>query len=105
MNLPKVIDDLLKAQDTYDSIAYSSCFSEAAVVFDEGKKHKGRIEIESWIAKANEEYKTVMKPLLYDETKSILAAEISGNFPGSPIILKYHFEIVDGLIQSLKTTD
>ena len=37
-------------------------------------------------------------------TAGILTAENSGTFPGSPIVLKYHFEINDGLIQSLKIT-
>ncbi|MBL7881816.1 MAG: nuclear transport factor 2 family protein, partial [Chryseobacterium gambrini] len=35
MNLPKVITDLVKAQDNFDSTAYTNCFTEAAVVFDE----------------------------------------------------------------------
>lgn len=102
MNLPKVIADLTQAQNNFDSLAYSNCFSETAVVFDEGKTHTGKMEIQQWIKKANEEYQTVMKPLEYSATKEILKAEISGNFPGSPIVLSYHFELKDGFIQSLK---
>lgn len=45
-----------------------------------------------------------MKPLKYNEKENILSAEISGTFPGSPVILKYLFELSDGLIQSLKIT-
>ena len=102
MNLPKVIADLMQAQNNFDSLAYSDCFSETAVVFDEGKTHTGKMEIQQWIKKANEEYQTVMKPLEYSVTKEILKAEISGNFPGSPIVLSYHFELNNGFIQSLK---
>lgn len=106
MNLPKVISDLVEAQANYDSVAYTNCFSGTAVVFDEGKTHKGKIEIEKWIAHSNENYKSIMKPLAYDQTgdMGILSAEVSGTFPGSPLILKFHFEIRDGLIQSLKVT-
>ncbi|MBL7881586.1 MAG: hypothetical protein JNN23_17265 [Chryseobacterium gambrini] len=43
-----------------------------------------------------------MKPLDYSETKQELKAEVSGNFPGSPIVLTYHYEFENGLIQSLK---
>ena len=43
-----------------------------------------------------------MKPLRYNETQGILSAEISGHFPGSPIVLNWHFEITDRKIQSLK---
>lgn len=101
-NLPKVIEDLVKAQDNFDSNAYANCFTETAVVFDEGKTHNGRKEIEKWIDKANAVYQATMKPLNYSETEQILEAEISGNFPGSPIVLSYQFEIINQQIQSLK---
>ena len=101
-NLPKVIANLVKAQDNFDSKAYTDCFSETAVVHDEGKVHRGKTEIQNWIEKANKEYQVVMKPLDYSETNQILKAQISGFFPGSPLVLTYLFELNDGLIQSLK---
>ncbi|MDJ1498702.1 nuclear transport factor 2 family protein [Cytophagaceae bacterium DM2B3-1] len=106
MTLPKVVDDLVAAQNTFDSVAYANCFSETAVVSDEGKTHKGRKEIEHWIADANERYQAVMKPVSFEknETESLLKAEVSGTFPGSPILMTFHLEIADELIQSLKTT-
>ena len=67
MNLPKVIADLVKAQDNYDSAAYAACFSESATVTDEGKTYKGRPAIRQWIAAANEKYQAVKKPLAYEE--------------------------------------
>ena len=106
MNLPKVVADLVVAQNNFDSAAYAQCFSETAVVFDEGKTHKGRKQIEQWIADANERYKASIKPVSFEkrETKSILKAEASGNFDGSPIVMSYHLEIVNELIQTLKIT-
>ncbi len=104
MNLPKVVADLVQAQHNYDSVAYANCFAEDAVVFDEGKTYTGRAEIKHWISRANENYKIVMKPISFEEkgTESILAADISGNFEGSPVVLNYHFEFIDGLVRSLK---
>lgn len=106
MNLPKVITDLVTTQNNFDSVAYANCFSETAVVFDEGKTHNGKKEIERWIADANERYKATMKPVGFEEkeTESVLKAEISGSFDGSPIVLHYHLEIANDLIQSLKIT-
>jgi hypothetical protein len=104
MNLPIVIADLVKAQNNFDSVAYSNCFSETALVFDEGKTYNGKIEIQQWIKKANKEFQPVMKPIEYSATEEILKAEVSGNFPGSPVVLSYHFKLKDGLIQSLKIT-
>ena len=105
MNLPQVIANLVKAQNNQDSVAYANNFSETAIVFDEGKTHKGKIEIQEWIADANKKYQTVMKPIEFTpaDTTSVLTAEISGSFPGSPAVLNYHFELKDGLIHSLKT--
>lgn len=102
MNLPNIISELVKAQNEFDSAAYANCFTENAEVFDEGKTHNGKAEIENWIDKANKEYKATMKSLDYNE--NILSAEVSGTFPGSPLVLKYHFELNNGLIQSLKIT-
>jgi len=106
MNLPKAVTDLIKAQNDFDSAAYANCFSETGTMFDEGKTHTGRIEIQHMIEEANKKYRSVMKPLEYTEngTSSVLSAECSGTFPGSPIVLKFHFDIADGQIQHLKVT-
>ncbi|RZK41088.1 MAG: nuclear transport factor 2 family protein [Pedobacter sp.] len=104
MNLPKVITELVKTQNNFDSVAYSNCFSETAVVFDEGKTHEGRKKIEQWIADANDRYKAKMQPVSFQETESILKVEVSGQFEGSPIVLNYHLELANDLIQSLKIT-
>ena len=106
MNLPKVIADLVTAQNKFDSVAYASCFSEAAVVYDEGKTHKGLKEIELWIADANARYEATIQPVSFEDkgAESIFKAYTSGKFDGSPIVLSYHLEITDGLIQSLKIT-
>ncbi|MEG0851614.1 MAG: nuclear transport factor 2 family protein [Flavobacterium sp.] len=102
MNLPNVITELIKTQNNFDSIAYAKCFTETAIVFDEGKTHNGRKEIETWIDKANKDYQATMKPLEYSETENTLKTELTGNFPGSPITLTYYYEFEDGLIHSLK---
>lgn len=102
MNLPKVLTDLVAAQNSSDSEAYANCFSETAIVLDEGKRHTGKAAIKNWIAKANHEYNIKMKPLDYSATKQTLEAEISGTFQGSPLVITYQFKIEEGQIQSLK---
>jgi hypothetical protein len=105
MNLPKVIEVLVKAKNTFDSAAFAQCFADTATVFDEGKTHTGRNEIEQWIDKSNKEHQDTMEPLDYDEKEDILSAKVTGSFPQSPIVLKFHFNITDGKIQSLKVTE
>ncbi|MGE8427511.1 MAG: nuclear transport factor 2 family protein [Sphingobacterium sp.] len=104
MNLPNIISELLKAQNKFDSGAYANCFTEDAEVFDEGKHHKGKIEIRNWINKANSEYGATMTPLDFNESENILSAETAGTFPGSPVVLKYHFQLSNDRIKYLKIT-
>lgn len=106
MKLPNVVQELIKAQNNLDSAAYANLFSETGVAYDEGKTHTGRKQVQKWIAEANEKYKSVMQPVKYTEQgkKGILTANVSGTFPGSPAVMKFNFEINEGLIQSLKIT-
>jgi hypothetical protein len=106
MNLPKLITDLIDAQNSHDAVAYSSLFSENAEVFDEGKHHIGRAAIQKWIENSNQQYQTTLKPINYknEENRSIFTAEISGTFPGSPAVLDFNLVIDNGLIRSLKIT-
>lgn len=106
MNLHKVVASLIAAQNSHDSQAYVECFSETAIVHDEGKTHKGKAEIRQWIERSDREYHTELKPLNYEETEAenLLTAEVSGNFPGSPAILQFYFSLEEGLISSLSIT-
>lgn len=106
MNLPKIVSELVRTQNNFDSVSYANCFSETAVVHDDGKIYNGRKEIEEWIEDANKRYGATMEPLNFQEngSESILKIEVEGNFDGSPIILDYHLEIYDSLIQSVRVT-
>ena len=104
MKLPPIIADLLAAQEKYDSKAFSECFSDDAVVFDEGKTHRGKKEVRQWNEMTNAKYKTKYEPLevTTNRDKITLTAKISGTFEGSPIIIKYNFETKHGKITSLR---
>jgi hypothetical protein len=57
---------LVEEQDSRDSQAYVECFLERAIVHDEGKNHKGKVEILQWIERSDREYHTELKPLRYE---------------------------------------
>ena len=105
MELPQVVARFIETQQIYDSKAFTECFTETAIVHDEGKTHTGREEIHQWIEHAMEVYKSQLEPLNYEQSESngVLTANVCGTFPGSPIVLKFHFGLKDGLIDSLKT--
>ena len=102
MKLPQTIKDLIDAQNNSDSIAYVECFSENAIVKDEGKTYSGKQEIKQWISKTNETYKITMNPLEYSVDKQVLKAEISGDFASNPIVLSYQFNFKEEKISFLE---
>ncbi|HZZ76826.1 MAG TPA: nuclear transport factor 2 family protein [Puia sp.] len=104
MNLPNVISNLLTAQNHFDSRAYADCFSEHSSVFDENEIFKGREEIKRWNGSTNAKYQTQLEPVEYFANDHLLHVKVSGTFKGSPIILKYQFEISDGQISRLRIT-
>ena len=103
MKLPKVIADLIAAQDKYDSKAFAENFSDDAIVHDEGKTYHGKTEIRKWNEMTNSKYKTKYEPIevTTNGDKIISTGKISGTFPGSPVIIKYHFETANNKITSL----
>lgn len=106
MELPKLIERFVATQNNYDSKAFANCFTDSAIVHDEGKTHTGKEEIQQWIEEANEKYRSSLKPLKYETSglNGTLTAEVSGTFPGSPAVLQFHLMLKDDLINSLKVT-
>ena len=107
MQLPQLVDRFVTTHNNYDSKAFVECFTTSAIVHDEGKTHKGKEEIRKWIEHSNEEYRSVMKPLKYEESGAtgVLTAAVSGTFPGSPVVLKFHLTMKNDLIDELNATD
>ena len=103
MKLPVVIDRYIRASNAHDVKSILSCFSEDAVVRDEGETLRGKKVIEGWIAKTIETYKFQFKPLSVkeDDGEVVVSVEVSGTFPGSPVTLDYRFKIESDKILSL----
>ena len=68
MELPQAVARFIETQQIYDSKAFTECFTETAIVHDEGKTHTGKEEIQQWIEHAMEVYKSQLKPLQYEES-------------------------------------
>ena len=103
MKLPQIINDYINASNGYDVRSILACFSDDAVVRDEGQTLHGKDAIKGWIAKTIEKYKFQLKPLSIkqDDAEVVVAVEISGTFDGSPVTLDYHFTIESDKILSL----
>lgn len=103
IKLLPVIKTYVDASNAHDVQSVLSCFSENAVVRDEGETLHGRKAIEDWITRTIEKYKFQFKPVTFreDNAEVVVAIEVSGTFDESPITLDYHFTIEGDKILSL----
>src|SRR5437762_307049 len=103
MKLPHIIKEYIDASNEHDAKSILSCFSEDALIHDEGKKLRGKKAIENWVVKTIEKYKFHFKPLGVsdDNAEVVVKVEVSGTFDGSPVKLDYHFAIENNKILSL----
>lgn len=91
-------------EDTRDAEAVAQCFTENAVVKDEGRTYIGRRAIKQWKADASAKYRYVSEPRACEqqEGKTVVTSRLTGNFPGSPVDLRYFFELEGDKIASLE---
>jgi len=80
------------------------CFSEEAVVHDEGGEYRGLDAIKTWAVETQRKYKYAMEPLdaLVNENTVRVRAKVTGSFPGSPVELDYLFTLANDKIISLQ---
>ena len=103
LNLPKPIAAYFTA-DKGDSEAVSQCFTDNAVVKDEGHTYHGRAAIKQWKADASTKYQYTSEPFACEQKdgKIVVTSRLTGNFPGSPVDLRFFFELEGDKIASLE---
>jgi len=102
-NLPKPIATYFAAEKN-DSETLSQCFTENAVVKDEGHTHKRRAAIKAWKTDAAAKYEYRSEPFASEEKDGIIivTTHLIGNFPGSPVDLRFFFKLEGDKIASLE---
>lgn len=99
--LPPPVADYFKAEATSETNALEHCFSDAAVVHDEGKAHRGLEAIKAWKVAAKRKYRYRVEPLRSQPTAHGVQvwARLTGDFPGSPAEFCYDFRLAqDGIV-------
>lgn len=95
-----LIDNYFELATDPDLEAYFAQFTPDALVEDEGHERRGIDEIRQW--------RTEVPPVTYSIVNAHggggdVTASISGDFPGSPVELHFHFEFAeDGRIAVLR---
>ena len=105
LNLPEPIAAYFDA-DKRDGEALARCFTKQAIVIDEGQTHSGTEAIKAWKTAASAKYSYSSAPLGVEQTdgRYMVTCRLTGNFPGSPIDLRYAFHLERGKIASLEIT-
>lgn len=100
--LAPVIAAFFHASNTREFSDFLSLFTPDAHVNDEANDHYGA-EIAQWIDRATADTKPTadVTGITGDGEQFIITAEVSGNFPGSPVQLRYDFTLKDGKIATL----
>lgn len=104
IKLPNVIAAYFAADKKGNAQTISECFTPDAVVIDEGNTYAGRDAIRQWMANASTQYTYTVEPfdMSEDEGCIVVTSHLVGNFPGSPVDLRYFFVLDDDRIARLK---
>ena len=80
------------------------CFTASAVVKDEGQTYIGREAIGLWRTEASAKYSYVSVPhtIVSDGDRTVVTSRLTGNFPGSPVDLRFFFLLKDDKIAQLE---
>src|SRR5260370_30140239 len=95
ISLPDPISAYLKAKNAHDIDAMLAPFDEDATVKDEGREHHGRPAIRSWLEDVTRKYGVTLdvKEVTDANGTTVVSGLVSGNFPGSPVVLHYTFTL------------
>src|SRR5258708_39434952 len=86
LDLPNPIAAYFTA-DKGDAETFSHCFTEEAIVKDEGHTYYGRAALKQWKAEASTKYQYTSEPFACEQKdgKIIITRRLTGNFPGRPM--------------------
>jgi ketosteroid isomerase-like protein len=104
LTLPPILAAMIRAHNARDTEAFIGCFTEDAIVRDEGRVYFGPAAIRSWFENVSRRYGAVfhLTDITLVDGEPVLAGTVTGNFDGSPIALRYHTALEEGKIVALK---
>ncbi|MCV3205599.1 nuclear transport factor 2 family protein [Mesorhizobium sp. YC-39] len=105
IEIPKQISAYYEA-DKNDRSRVDECFTDDAVVVDEGNTYIGRKSTQQWKENSTKKYTYTANPFAIEEegVRTIVTAHLIGDFPGNPLDLRYAFTLRGDKIASLEIT-
>jgi ketosteroid isomerase-like protein len=104
VELPNPIADYFEADRHKDAEAIARCFAKDAVVKDEGHTYSGHGAIQQWKAHTSTKYSYTSDriAITIEQGRTIVTSHLVGDFPGSPLNLRYYFVLKGGRIAELE---
>ncbi|KFX23422.1 polyketide cyclase [Pectobacterium atrosepticum] len=104
LSLPNAVSTYFEISNGSDIAQIVHCFTQDAVVVDEGQIYRGHTAIQSWQRETQKkfEYTVELVSLTRDGDRLSITANVVGNFPGSPVQLDHLFDLAGGKITSLE---
>lgn len=104
IDLPRPIADYFDAYRDADVQALVRCFTEDAVITDERQTHRGHYAVAAWKADVSAKYRYAVEPVALDVTgeHTVVTGRLTGDFPGSPLDLRYRFVLAGERIAALE---
>src|SRR5688572_25407402 len=106
LTLPPAIAGFFQAHNSGQTAQLLDLFTPEAMVRDEAHEYRGAA-IKDWLDGAIRKYQPQATVTALTETgaQNVATAQVSGNFPGSPVELRYRFTLKDGKIAALAIGD
>jgi hypothetical protein len=104
--LPAPVAAYFSAKNKHDIDAMLAPFAETARVKDERKERVGRAAIRAWMDETTRKYRDTVTVIGVSEKdeKTVVTGRVAGDFPGSPVDLRYDFGLEGGKIARLEIT-
>jgi ketosteroid isomerase-like protein len=94
-DLPSTVATYFAATNRHDVAAMIAVFTDDGAVKDEGREHRGSSAIRAWIEETIRKYDFRAEPseVAREHGWTVVTAIVSGSFPGSPVTLRYRFQL------------
>ena len=104
VQLPDPLAEYFAAANTDDSDRVAACFTEDALVHDEGADIRGREAIRAWAEDARRKYRFNAEVMAVEEAadRVVVTAHLTGDFPGNPVDLRYRFTLAGRQIAAVE---
>lgn len=103
-DIPEVVSAYFDADQANDVDALNQIFSDSAIVEDENSLYTGIVEIRTWWLAMKEKYQYFLELIEVSNTDHIstVLTQVNGNFPNSPVKLKFQFTLENGKVVKLR---